>query len=112
MFAHHTDLDEFFTDTPLAFIPLERLYTHQETHPTSPSPLHAFLYLIGYHDQQGRLPYDYVPAEYLGYLELETLGKALLAYTLNPEHSVLYLDQMFYLLDEQALAESNLAELE
>jgi len=103
MFAQFDDLDDFLTETPLALAPLARLYEHHTATPNSASPLHAFIYLINYHDQQGLLPYDYVPPENLGYLELDLLGKALVVFADNPIHAIRWLDHFVHLLDEQDL---------
>jgi len=99
MFGKYTDLDEFLTETPSVLIPLERLYQHHDTHLTSASPLHAFIYLIRY-SGDNLLPYDYVPNGYFGFMEQELLGKALVAYSDHAEMATRWLDHLVYLCEK------------
>jgi hypothetical protein len=101
MFGQYTDLDEFLTETPSVLIPLERLYQHHDTHLTSDSPLHAFIYLVRYGNHSELLPYDYVPNGYFGFMEQELLGMALVAYSDHAEYATRWLDHLVYLCDKQ-----------
>jgi len=110
MFSQFDDLDEFLNATPEHLGDLERLYQCHSNYPADAdlaSPFYAFLYLINYDDHF--LPYDYVPKGHYGYfMELDLLGAGLVAYALNAEIAIKWLDQLFYLIEKQELAESNL----
>ena len=111
MFSQHTNLIEFLDETPEYLGDIERLYqihiNYGEQRQAN-SPFFAFLYLINYPDSE--LPYDYVPNQQLGYLELDLLGAGLVAYALNAEIAHKWLDRLFDLILLDDLIESNLSD--
>jgi hypothetical protein len=104
MFGQFDDLDEFLNATPEHLADLERLYQCHSNYGEQTqgnSPFYAFLYLINYDDHF--TPYDYVPSQHLGYLELDLLGAGLVSYALNAELATKWLDQLFYLIEKQEI---------
>ena len=109
MFSQFDDLDEFLNATPECLGDLERLYQIHSNYGEQTqgnSPFYAFLYLINYSDSE--LPYDYVPVQHLGHLELDLLGAGLVSYALYAELATKWLDRLFDLIEQQELLESNL----
>jgi hypothetical protein len=103
MLAQFDDIDDFISETPTALAPLATLYEFHASNPTSASPLHAFLYLIGYPERENYLPYDYTPDRHFAILELDLLAKALMTYTNTGARTIEWLDQLCHLADEQEL---------
>ena len=98
MFDQFSNLIEFLDETPEHLGDIERLYQIHINYSDKQgnSPFYAFLYLINYPDSE--LPYDYVPNQQLGHLELDLLGAGLVAYALNAEIAIAWLDRLFDLI--------------
>jgi hypothetical protein len=87
---------------------ISELYEHQsnlgEYGKRNANPFYVFLYLIGYNDKTGYLPYDYAPADNLAYAELQLLSKALMTYSLNASGVEKWLDELLELANDEATA--------